>query len=504
MGLLFKNYSRLHHSLIVVILFLFLYSSFKQKRNTYHQKITDIHLEDETLTLWRPSSNDWQYQLIPETICEEDWPNILQIYYSSFDCISSVLPFDDALPVIASQTTTLAPTYDYSVLRDYPRIRGLWYQPQKSSTVGMEDDSRVGNLKFSIFFPRSEKDNLLSQLNMYYLEVMDYESDDKSVSRFLLTRLDYPNLPRYDMFKPGGPIYVTKNDTIEGMTETYYFLKISSSFTGRIMDHVVEFMLEEDPWPMCHISPVTHKPFREPICILDLNESLGEEISKIDTRYIGSCWEDCLAGLFTWSLKTHMPWLVYERLHANVKANVNISAYASHMTEIIPSPSATLCNKKLHLLVDLNPFIIKCQNEKDLQEVLKLFLALHICSEKCNKIAIRHVNLAEIMPPYLSLLEKLFACNFTPLRREIASAMLPPSVMAYYFSDQKIDSCRKMIAYITQIDGLEQVFSSNHLNSTHDFLNSTYFTERTSGVFSLSDVDEDNGHLDEDADNESI
>lgn len=117
-------------------------------------KITDVFLEEETLTLWRPATDTKQYYLIPETLRGDEWPMLLQLYYTKFDCVSCVLPFDDAIPVITHQATTLLPTQDYSILRNYPRIKGLWFRPDRSDSVGLDDESMVGNIKFSFTFPK--------------------------------------------------------------------------------------------------------------------------------------------------------------------------------------------------------------------------------------------------------------------------------------------------------------------------------------------------------------
>ncbi|XP_069117986.1 uncharacterized protein [Argopecten irradians] len=483
-----ENKSRLKHETVDNM------SRKVSKPKNVHHKITEISLEDETLTLWRPSVDNNQYRLIPETIDQGEWENFRPMYYHKFDCISSILPFDDAIPVIANQATTLVPTHDYSILRDYPRIRGLWYQPEKADIISIDDESRVGNIKFSIFFPRSDHDHLISKLNMYYLEVMDYESDDKSVSRFLLTKNEYPDLPIYDSGKPGGPVFIEKHDTLDGVLETYYFLRICTSYTGRIMEHEVEFMLEEDPWPLCHISSVTHKPFKPPINVLAMNKNLDVETCvKLNTRFQASTWEDTLAGLFAWSLRTHVPWLVYERLHENIKGTVTLTAMTSPLETISIPRRAVVCSRKLDLLIELNAFIIKCQNDKDLQDLKNLFCSLHECDDTCPLVSVRHIDMHHVMPPYLCLLERVIASNFIPLRRDIVTSMLPWPVLAYYFADLKIDSCRKMIAFISQVDGVCQEFPGDFtypLTSTQDFnCNLTMdYTEKTSGFESLSSV----------------
>lgn len=472
-----------------------------QKKN-HHNKITDIHLEDETLTLWRPLVDPFQYHLIPEVITDEEWPAMLQLYYTKFDCISSVLPFDEALPIIAQQTTTLVPTHDYSILRDYPRIRGLWYQPERLEFLGLDDESRVGNVKFSIFLPWSDKEHLLGELNIYYLEVMDYESDDKSVSRFLVTKNQYPHLPIYDIHKPGGPLFIKRFDTLGGIKESYYFLKVCHSYTGRVMEHVVELMLEEDPWPMCQISTATHKPFKPPINILDLpDDHFGDDLAKINTRYIASSWEDSLAGLFAWSMRNHLHWLVFERLHENTKTAVRLLTIQSPLETISPRESDVMvCNRKIDLLVELNSFIAKCQNEHDIQELLNIFTNLHACDEDCSLIGIRQLDFASVMPPYLSLMERLIASRCVRLRRDVMATLLPWPLLAYHFSDQNIDSCQKMVAFISQIEGISQEFP-NPIDSTHDFYNSLgiQYTEKTtcgtiiSADASVSSITDDEG-----------
>ncbi|KAK3104683.1 hypothetical protein FSP39_007622 [Pinctada imbricata] len=233
------------------------------------EKLLDVFLEEETLTLWRPSENIIQYSLIPQLITVHNWPDyILQVYYAKFDCVSSVLPFDDAVPIITHQATNLLPTQDHSILRNYPKIKGLWYKPDRSDSIGVDDVSIVGNIKFSFSFSQSESETLFSNLNVYFLEVMDYGTDDESVSRFLLTTNEHKDLPKYDLFKPGGPIYVRREMTENGPKETYYYLKICHGFGGKPMKHVAEFMMEEDPWPMCNISAVSHRPLNDPAALV--------------------------------------------------------------------------------------------------------------------------------------------------------------------------------------------------------------------------------------------
>lgn len=468
------------------------YSNKGQKCSSIkHTKITDIFLDEETLTLWEPHVDRWQYNLIPETISEDDWPNILQIYYNRFDCVSSVLPFDDAIQVIAHQATTLVPTHDYSILRDYPRIRGLWYQPDKTDDIGTESGSIVGNVKFSFSFPKHEKENLLSHLNMYYLEVMDYQSIDKSVSRFLLTKNIHKHLHRYDIHKPGGPIFVKKKIIDGEETESYFYLKTCQSFSGKIVKHEVEFMMEEDPWPMCQISTVTHRPMRMPPCVIDLGD-LDHHI-VLNTRYLGAPWEQSMAGLFAWSLRTHLSWLVYERLHENIKLSVNLIACRTPSNLMVSKEVPMECKRKLDLIVEMAPFVAKCHNEKDMKELRRLFLALHSCDDNCLLISVKNVNFTKLLQPYLSLFERTLACTCTKSRREIMESILPWSVLAYYSLDQKIDSCKRMIDFIAHIDGISPRSDIPNIYCDDEvFLNSSMMdlTERTfrteSGFVSLS------------------
>ncbi|XP_071146096.1 uncharacterized protein [Mytilus edulis] len=463
-------------------------------RFNYPEKITDILLEDETLTLWRPAITTTQYCLIPESILEEHWPNILQVYYTKFDCVSSVMPFDDAIKIIAHQSTTILPTQDYSVLRDFPRIRGLWYKPDKSENIGLTDESRIGNVKFSFSFPKSEKENLLSQLNMYYLEVMDYQSEHKSVSRFLLTKSKYNNLPLYDVHKPGGPIYVRKNETLEGITESYFFLKTCRNFQGKIVDHIVEFMLEEDPWPLCQLSTTSHIPFKKPEEFINFD---SRDFGRLHTGYLGANWDRAMAGMFVWALQSKVPWLVYERLHENIKSTVNLVACEAPLEEIFTASAPILCKRLLDLLVELYPFIAKCHNDQDLAELLQLFKTIHMCDDQCIMVSLKYVDIpiSRILNSYLALLEKVIAsCSFS-LKQAVISTLLPWSILAYHYYDHKIDSCRKMVAFISQIDELScKLLPGN--GETRDFLHSasTDLTGRTSGFASMSsyyDEDED-------------
>lgn len=404
------------------------------------------------------------------------------------------MPFDDAIQIIQHQATTILPTQDYSVLRDFPKIRGLWYRPDKSECIGVEDESRIGNVKFSFSFPKSEKENLLSQLNMYYLEVMDYQSENKSVSRFLLTKNRYATLRSYDVHKPGGPIYVRKNETLEGITETYFYLKTCRSFQGKVMEHIVEFMLEEDPWPLCKLSTTSHIPFKKPEDFINFD---ARDTNRVHTRYLGASWNRAMAGLFAWALQSKVPWLVYERLHENIKGTVNSVACDAPLEEIFTASPPILCKRLLDLLVELYPFIAKCRNDQDLAELLQLFKTIHICENQCTMISIKYVDIpiSRILNSYLALLEKVIAsCSFS-LKQAVITTLLPWSVLGFHYYDHKIDSCRKMVAFISQIHDLSFALSPG-TGETRDLLfsGSTDLTGRTSGFASMSsyyDEDED-------------
>ena len=444
----------------------------------------DIFLEDETLTLWRPTENPIQYFLIPHVISVQNWPEyILQVYYTKFNCVSSVLPFDDAIPIIAHQATNLLPTQDYSVLRNYPKIKGLWYKPDRSDSIGVDDISLVGNIKFSFSFSQAESETLLSNLNVYFLEVMDYGSDDESVSRFLLTTSEHKDLPRYDLFKPGGPIYVRKELNENGPKEIYYFLKLCLGHGGKPMKHVVEFMLEEDPWPMCQISAVSHKPINDPAALLEHIDDYSEELS-FNRRYFGASWDQTLAGLFAWSLKSKVPWLVYERLHENIKLSVNLAVLTTPFEQVFPNNLPSVCSRKLELLNDLSPFIEKCQIEKDVIELNKLFNTLHECDGVCTYVPIRVIDIPKVLPSYLLLLERVVSCRSPRLRRELMSTMLPWGLMAHYFRDFRIESCMKMVGFIYSLQGISSPTLDASFSSSNYFFDS--MDEKTSGIHSIS------------------
>lgn len=452
-------------------------------------KITDVFLEEETLTLWRPATDTKQYYLIPETLRGDEWPMLLQLYYTKFDCISCVLPFDDAIPVITHQATTLLPTQDYSILRNYPRIKGLWFRPDRSDSVGLDDESMVGNIKFSFTFPEEERENLLSNMNIYLLEVLDYESDDKSVSRFLITKEEYKELPKYNIFKPGGPIFIQKEKSGEGVeSETYYFLKICQSYKGKAMEHVVELILEEDPWPMCKISSVTHKPLCSRSMVHDHTEDLTRE-HHFNMRYFGAAWDQTLAGLFAWSLRTNIPWLVYERLHDNIKGSVNLAALTTPFQQVFTAKVPAICSKKIDLLFQLAPFVDKCENQQDLVQLKDLHNSLHTCSASCTFKSLKNIEMNKILTPYLSLLERVIACVSVTVRRELMNALIPWSVMAFHFHNHQIESCMKMVGFIYQLEGIRDTSRppESSLNSSFFFPSTSgdYTTDVTSGIHSL-------------------
>lgn len=442
--------------------------------------MADILLEEDKLTIWRPAEVPNQYRLIPETITEGEWDKAIQVYYTEFDCISSVLPFDQAVPIIQHQQTTLNPTQDYSILKDYPRIKGLWYRPDHIEKLGQVGNSKVGNIKFLLPFTRSdasEKMSLLENLNAYFVEVIDYGSDEKSASRILLSKNTY-ELPKYDVYKPGGPLYVVKNpETTDGPPETYFYLKLCSNYAGKVVRHKIEFMLENDPWPMCRISAVNFHPHQRP----DLPSFLEDESEAfISTRYIDVTWKDSLAGLFAWSLRNHLAWLVQERLHENIRGLVDKEIRSVPFRDIFLGAYPPVCTHILNLLVDMTLSIAKCKSDRDILAMKRLMDRLHMCDLNCTLISVKNINFARVLPTYLLLLERIISCGSPSARYEVTTSILPWSVLAYHFESQRIEAYKKMVVFISQLegmsrelelqgeDGLEKSYSSNSQTSLED------------------------------------
>lgn len=329
-------------------------------------------------------------------------------------------------------------------------------------------------------------------MNIYFLEVLDYESDDKSVSRFLITKEEYKELPKYNIYKPGGPIFITKEKDDEGIeSETYFFLKLCRGYTGRVMEHVVELILEEDPWPMCKISSVSHKPLCSRSMVHDHAEDLTRE-HHFNMRYFGAAWDQSLAGLFAWSLRTNIPWLVYERLHDNIKGSVNLAALTTPFEQVFTAKVPAICSKKIDLLFQLAPFVDKCENQQDLIQLKELHNSLHCCSASCEFISLKKIEMNKILSPYLSLLERVIACVSTKVRRELMNALIPWSVMAYHFHNHQIESCMKMVGFIYQLQGIRDTTQplESSLNSSFFFPSTSgdyanYATDVTSGIHSL-------------------
>lgn len=428
-----------------------------------HAKLRDIFLEDDTLTLWRPSHDARQYYL-PGHVNNNDLHSVLQTYYTRFDCVTSILTFDDAVPIFASQSTTLRPTDDYSILRDYHLIQGLWFKPDLEERLGPDEDTTLGNIKLSIALPKHESDCFFTNMNVYFLEVLDYPAEDKSVSRLLITKTHHKEFEKYDICKPGGPIYVVKDDDPEGELEIHY-LRVCNNFLGRKWRHEVEFMLEEDPWPLCKIIPVNNISKKRP------NITVVRELGiSLPCRYMGATWRETLAGLFVWSLRTYVVWLVFERLHDKVKMALDEATNQVNIKDVIHTDCPIVCRTMFETYELLSTFIAKCENEQDLKDLLDIFLSIHRCDEgNCSLVSLKVMNAASVLPGILFLLEKTIACASPQFRYELTSTIMPWAVMGYYCSDLKIRSHRKMVIFISQLPGVNTDLRS--LSPTTSLLN---------------------------------
>ncbi|WAR13689.1 hypothetical protein MAR_003794 [Mya arenaria] len=414
-----------------------------------HTKIRDIFLEDDTLTLWKPSNDGKQYYLIPGTLKDSTLTPVLQSYYTKFDCVTSTLTFDDAVPIFASQSTTLRPTDDYSVLRDYHKIQGLWFKPDLEERLGPDDESSLGNIKLSISLATHDNESIFSNMNIYFLEVLDYPAEDKSVSRLLVTKTRHNEFEKYDMFKPGGPIYMTESTEVEEAIDIHY-LRVCTNFAGKKWRHEVEFMLEEDPWPMCKIIPVNNRCKKRPT--ITVVRELG---ISLPCRYMGASWRETLAGLFVWSLRTHVVWLVFERLHDKVKLALDRATGHVNIKEVIHTECPIVCKTLFDTYELLSTFIAKCENEQDLKDLLEIFLSMHRCDDgNCSLVSLKSLNAAHVLPGILFLLEKTIACASPQFRYGLTSTVMPWAVMGYYCSDLKIRSHRKMVIFISQLPGV--------------------------------------------------
>ena len=412
-------------------------------------KITDVYLEDDTLTLWRPSNDKHQYNLIPMKLPAGDLTPILQTYYTKFDCVTSILTFDDALPIIEEQQTTLRPTDDYTILRDYPLIQGIWFKPDFEERLGPEEETTVGNFKLSISLSTSEKESIFKQMNVYFLEVVDYPAEDKSVSRLLLTKSKHEKFEKYDTELPGGPIQVIpKVGPLQGEVEIQ-FLRMSNNYRGIRWRHEVEFMLEEDPWPLCKIIPVNNRSIRRPTITVARDIGLS-----IPTRYVGASWRETLAGLFVWALRSHLVWLVFERLHEQVKHAFEIAIRHVEIRDVILTDCPLVCPEMFETYASLASFITKCESEQELREVFNIFMTLHRCDEDCGLVSLKTLDASQVLESVLCLLEKLIGCATPPLRHEVTSTILPWSIMGYYCSDLKIPSHQKMVIFISRTEGI--------------------------------------------------
>lgn len=415
-----------------------------------HTKIRDIYLQDDTLTLWRPFHDTRQYYLIAGTLKSEQLSPVLQTYYTKFDCVTSILTFDDAVPIFAKQSTTLKPTDDYSVLRDYHMIQGLWFKPDLEERLGPEEQTSLGNIKLAISLSRDEKESIFSNMNIYFLEVLDYPAEDKSVSRLLITKTVHEEFEKYDMFKPGGPVHMVKNPETTNSGIEIYYLRVCYNYAGRKWRHEVEFMLEEDPWPMCKIIPVNNFCRKRPQITV-----IRDVSSSIPCRYLGATWRETLAGLFAWSLRTYVVWLVFERLHEKVKHALDLATNHVKITDVIHTECPLVCKNMFQTYELLSTFIAKCENEQDLRDLLGIFLSLHNCETgNCNLVSLRSLNAAQVLPGILFLLEKTIACASPQFRYDVTSTIMPWSVMGYYCSDLKIKSHRKMVIFISQLPGV--------------------------------------------------
>lgn len=415
-----------------------------------HTKLKDIYLQDDTLTLWKPSRDSRQYYLAPGILKHDQLTPVLQTLYTKFDCVTSILTFDDAVPIFANQSTTLKPTDDYSVLRDYHMIQGLWFKPDLEERIGPDEQTSLGNIKLAIPLNRDEKVSIFTNMNIYFLEILDYPAEDKSVSRLLITKTVHEEFDKYDMFKPGGPVHMVKIPEAENGEVEIHYLRTCYNYVGRKWRHEVEFMLEEDPWPMCKIIPVNNYCRKKPTItvVRDLSKSLP-------CRYVGATWRETLAGLFAWSLRTYIVWLVFERLHDKVKHALDCATKHVTITEVIHTECPIVCKSMFETYELLSSFIAKCENEQDLKDLLSTFLTLHDCENgNCSLVSLKTLNAAQVLPGILFLLEKTIACASPQLRFDITSTIMPWSVMGYYCSDLKIKSHRKMVIFISQLPGI--------------------------------------------------
>ncbi|KAK3604554.1 hypothetical protein CHS0354_036285 [Potamilus streckersoni] len=284
-------------------------------------------------------------------------------------------------------------------------------------------------------------------MNVYFLEVLDYPAEDKSVSRFLLTRSFHEEFQMYNVFKPGGPILAIRHvNPIHGEIEILY-LRFSKNYYSQRWRHEVEFMLEDDPWPMCKIIPVNNT------CLpISVSNADGLEV-YVSNRYRSASWELTIAGLFVWALRARLAWLVFERLHDKAKEEVHIIVKGATSCSTANPP--VICPLVCEVLESLTSFIAKCQNEEDIKEFLKIVLSLHSCDKNCSFTALTNLDIQAVIDSYLFLLEKVIACCSVEVRRDITSTILPWSVIEYYCSSQRIHSYNKIIAFISRIEGLK-------------------------------------------------
>lgn len=328
-------------------------------------------------------------------------------------------------------------------------IRGLWFKPDLEERLGPDDNSSLGNIKLTIPLSRDEKQHVFTGMNIYFLEVLDYPAEDKSVSRLLITKTVHEEFEKYDIFKPGGPVHMVRNSENEESELEVYYLRDCFNFVGRKWRHEVEFMLEEDPWPMCKILPVNNCKKRP---LITASRDVG---FSLPCRYVGASWRETLAGLFAWSLRTHVVWLVFERLHDKVKYALDLATNHVKLKEIIHTECPMVCKEMFQTYEFLSTFIAKCENEQDLRDLLNLFLSLHCCDEEnCTLVSLKSLTAAEVLPAILFLLEKTIACASPRFRYEITSTVMPWSVMGYYCSDLKINSHNKMVIFISQLPGI--------------------------------------------------
>ena len=426
---------------------------FQIELHSYHKKMADIYLQDDTLTLWKPAQDMKQYYLISGRIKSPDIYQILQTYYTKFDCVTSILTFDDAIPILANQSTTIKPTDDFSILRNYHTIQGLWFKPDIEERLSPDEESSLGNIKLSISLTKDVRESMFKKMNVYFLEILDYPAEDKSVSRILITKTNYNEFEKYDIHKPGGPIYIVEsaeNDDGDAQLEIYY-LRTCLNFAGRRWRHEVEFMLEEDPWPMCRILPINNCCVRRPYIA-----PVRDVTVRLPCRYIGATWREALAGIFVWSLKSHVVWLVFERLHDTAKRALDSATSHVDLSEIVHIECPTVCKELFDTYSHLSTFTAKCENEHDLKDLLNIFLTIHKCGERqCTHVSLKTLNASLVLPGILFLLEKTIACASQHFRAEITSTILPWSIMGYYCSNLKINSHRKMVIFISQLPGIK-------------------------------------------------